>query len=212
MRLKGGPRRCGPGGRTSNVPADTSARLVYFSAMDTLWLQLLGIVRHLALDVVEEAMIRHGARVTDAAGELGVPISDLRKLCFAVPRLMDVAFEHEEKRIDLAEQRIDEALRSDDSRRHDAAAMFVLRNSSKAKRRGWITAASASVDMNIQTNRTVNYTFRWRTPEDDARNAEAAEIERLREEGEQVVSIGWGNPDHGNETIERDGKSISVPR
>ena len=118
-------------------------------------------VRHLVLDVVEEAMIRHGARVTDVAGELGVPISDLRKLCFAVPRLMDVAFEHEEKRIDLAEQRIDEALRSDDSRRHDSAAQFVLRNSAKAKRRGWIVTASASVDVNIGSPQRETI-FTWR--------------------------------------------------
>jgi hypothetical protein len=37
-------------------------------------------------DVVED--VRHGARVTDAAEELSVPVSDLRKFCFAAPRLM----------------------------------------------------------------------------------------------------------------------------
>lgn len=123
-------------------------------------------VKHLDLDDVEAAMIRHGARVTDAARELGVPISDLRKLCFAVPRLMDVAFEHEERRLDLAEKRIDEALKSDDSRRHDAAAMFVLRNSAKSKKRGWIPVANSSVDvsLNLQSTRTI--TYRWRGEND----------------------------------------------
>jgi hypothetical protein len=93
-------------------------------------------VRGLDLDVVEGAMVRNGARVTHVAAELNVPISDLRKLCFAVPRLMEVALDHEEKRLDLAEQRVDEALKCDDSRRHDAAAYFVLKNAVKSKRRG----------------------------------------------------------------------------
>ncbi len=141
-------------------------------------------VRHLVLDVVEEAMIRHGARVTNVAGELGVPISDLRKLCFAVPRLMDVAFEHEEKRIDLAEQRIDEALKCDDSRRHDAAAQFVLRNMGRARRRGWTVPSATDVNFSVNTNlppRTI--TYRWRNEDDDRRDAERAEAERQREFG-----------------------------
>jgi hypothetical protein len=50
-------------------------------------------VKHLDVGMVREALIRNGARVSNAAGELRVPISDLRKLCLAVPRLMDVAFE-----------------------------------------------------------------------------------------------------------------------
>ena len=77
----------------------------------------------------------------------------------------------------------------------------MLRNSSKSKRRGWIPSASASVDVNIQANKTTNYTFRWRTPEDDARDAEAAEAERLRDEGKHLVSIGWGD---GSKTIEHE--------
>ena len=36
-------------------------------------------------------------------------------------------------------------------------------------------------------------TFRWRTSEDDERDAEAAEAERLREERKTVVAIGWGD-------------------
>jgi hypothetical protein len=144
-------------------------------------------VKHLALDVVEEVMIRHDARVTDAAEELVVPISDLRKLCFAVPRLTDVALDHEERRIDLAEQRLDDALRSADSRRHDAAAMFVLRNSAKAKGRGWIVNSAASVDVTVNASlppRTIIY--RWRTDDDEKRDVERAEAERLRDEGKFI--------------------------
>jgi tetratricopeptide (TPR) repeat protein len=37
--------------------------------------------------------------------------------------------------------------------------------------------------------------FRWRNEDDDKRDAEAAEAERMREEGKTVVKIGWGDPD-----------------
>jgi hypothetical protein len=150
-------------------------------------------VAHLDLATVAEVLVKHGANVRNAAAELDVPTSDLRQLTLVNQALINAAYEAEELRLDRAEAAVDEALRSDDSRRKDAAAYFVLRNSSRAKRRGWITSSSASVDMNIQTNKTVNYTFRWRTPEDDERDAEAAEAERLRDGGKHVASIGWGD-------------------
>jgi hypothetical protein len=56
----------------------------------------------------------------------------------------------------------------------------------RSKRRGWIPSAGASVDVNVQASKNVNYTFRWRTPEDDKRDAEAAERERLRDEGKLI--------------------------
>ena len=105
------------------------------------------------------------------------------------------AAEIEERRLDLAEKNIFEALRSDDPRRRDAASMFTLRNSARAKRRGWITSSSGTVDLNINTNQPPRQAvFRWRNEDDDAHDAERAEIEPLREEGERVISIGWGDP------------------
>jgi hypothetical protein len=80
--------------------------------------------------------------------------------------LQDQAFETVKARLDTAEKNIHEALASEDSRRRDAASFFVLRNIARAKRRGWITSASASVDVNIQNNKTANYTFRWRNADD----------------------------------------------
>jgi hypothetical protein len=57
---------------------------------------------------------------------------------------------------------VDEALKSNDSRRSDAAAYFVLRNSAKARRRGWITSSSASVDLNANVDNSVRtITYRW---------------------------------------------------
>jgi hypothetical protein len=128
--------------------------------------------------------------VSEAADELGVASADLRRLLWARPQLMDAAAEIEERRLDIAERNIYEALTSDDSRRRDAASMFTIRNSARAKRRGWITSSSASVDLNINSNappRTI--TFRWRTDEDDKRDAEAAERERLREEARRWSAL-----------------------
>jgi hypothetical protein len=146
-------------------------------------------VAHLDLTTVAEVLVKHGANVRSAAGELGVPTSVLRQLTLVNQALINAAYESEELRLDRAEAVVDEALKSDDSRWKDAAAYFIFRNSSRAKRRGWITSSSASIDMNIQSNKTVNYTFRWRTPEDDKR----AEAERLRNEGKPVVTYYVGS-------------------
>ena len=60
------------------------------------------------------------------------------------------------------------------------------------------SAAELSVTANAPAH---TLTFRWRTSEDDERDAEAAEAERLREEGKHVVSLGWGD---GGKTIEHE--------
>jgi hypothetical protein len=160
------------------------------------------------LDLVQviEALARHGCNVTDAAAELNVPPGDLRRLLWAKPQLQEAAFEVVEARIDKAEKNIHEALDSEDSRRRDAASFFVVRNSSRAKRRGWITTASAGVDVTI--NQPQDIVFHWRTtpleasdPEelarrraiDDAREALAVA------EGKRIVSIGWGGPNDGDD-------------
>ena len=93
-------------------------------------------VKHLDPDVVIEVPSRHGINVSEAAAELGVASADLRRLLCAKPHLTDMAVEIEERRLDLAEKNIYEALRSDDSRRRDAASMFTIRNSARARRRG----------------------------------------------------------------------------
>jgi hypothetical protein len=102
-----------------------------------------------------------------------------------------------------AEKNIFEALNSDDSRRRDAASFFVVRNTALARRRGWLTSNSSTVDVNVSSNvRPRTYLFRWRT-DDDKRDAERAEIERLQDEGKTVVSIGWVDP-AGGKTIDHD--------
>ena len=166
-------------------------------------MSLPATVADLDLPLVAEAFARHAGNVTDAAADLRVPPSDLRRLLWANSSLQDQAFETVEARLDRAEKNIHEALASEDSRRRDAASFFVLRNTARAKRRGWIVSASGGVDVTINANlppRQIIY--RWRTNEDDKRDAEAAEHERLEAEGKTVVSIGWGNP--ASKTIEHE--------
>jgi hypothetical protein len=153
-------------------------------------------VGHFDPEVVVEVLSRHGMNVSEAASELGVGSADLRRLLWANPKLTDAAVEIEERRLDLAEKNIFEALRSDDPRRRDAASMFTIRNSHRARRRGWITTSTSAAELSVTANAPARtLTFRWRTSEDDERAAEAAEAERLRDEAKAAVSIGWVDND-----------------
>src|SRR3984957_11821331 len=145
-------------------------------------------VKHLDADVLVEVLSRHGVNVSEAAAELGVGSADLRRLLWANPKLTDAAVEIEERRLDLAERNIFEALKSDDPRRRDAASMFTIRNSHRARRRGWITTSTTAAELSVTANAPARtFTFRWRTSEDDQRDAEAAEAERLRDEGKLLI-------------------------
>ena len=63
------------------------------------------------------------------------------------------------------------------SRRRDAASMFTIRNSHRARKRGWITTSTSAAELSVTANAPARtLTFRWRTPEDDERDAEAAEL------------------------------------
>jgi hypothetical protein len=156
-------------------------------------------VKDLDADVVVDVLNRHGVNVTEAAGELGVASADLRRLLWANPKLTDAAVEIEERRLDLAEKNIYEALRSDDPRRRDAASMFTIRNSHRARKRGWITTSTSAAELSVSTSATGSRVvrFRWKTDDDDLRDAEAAEAERLREEGKLIEQA--ANPEPSNE-------------
>ncbi len=61
--------------------------------------------------MVIEVLSRHACNVTDAAADLGMPASDLRRLMWANPKLQDEAFEVVEARLDKAEKNIAEGIR-----------------------------------------------------------------------------------------------------
>jgi hypothetical protein len=144
-------------------------------------------VKHLDADFIVEVLSRHGVNVTEAAGELGVASADLRRLLWANPKLTDDAVELEERRLDLAEENICEALRIDDNRRRDAASFFVIRHSHRARKRGWTTTSTSVAELSVTANAPARtLTFRRRTSEDDERDAERAEAERVRDEGKLI--------------------------
>jgi hypothetical protein len=156
-------------------------------------------VTHLDADVVVEVLSRHGVNVSEAAVELGVASADLRRLLWARPHLTDAAVEIEERRLDLAEKNIYEALRSDDPRRRDAASMFTIRNSHRARRRGWITTSTSAAELSVTANAPARtLTFRWRTSEDDERDAQRAEAERLPEEGRLIEHAAGPEPSNND--------------
>jgi hypothetical protein len=126
-------------------------------------------VAHLDPDVVVEVLSRHAVNVSQAASELGVASADLRRLLWAKPHLADAAIELEERRLDLAEKNIYEALKSDDPRRRDVASMFTIRNSHRARRRGWITTSTTAAELSVSAsanNQSRTLTFRWRNDSD----------------------------------------------
>jgi hypothetical protein len=141
-------------------------------------------------DVVAQALARHSCNVTDAAADLCVPASDLRRLMWANPRLQDAAFEQVEARLDRAEANIAEALHSEDSCRRDAASFFVIRNSARARKRGWITTSTSAVELSVSANannQSRTLTFRWRNDSDPELDS-------------------WGEP----KLIEHDDKPVSL--
>ena len=96
---------------------------------------------------------------------------------------MDAAAEIEERRLDLAERNIYEALRSDDPRRRDAASMFAIRNSARARRRGWITSAAA-VDLTVGSAAPRNIVITW--------GGEKAEMEEIERDGNKLSVPRYG--------------------
>ena len=65
--------------------------------------------------------------------------------------------------------------------------MFTIRNSHRARKRGWITTSTSAAELSVTADapaRTI--VFRWRTDDDDKRDAELAEAERLRDAGKLI--------------------------
>jgi hypothetical protein len=111
----------------------------------------------LDLAAVERELIRTGANVSAAAKSLGVPVHDLRVLTRIVPRLVDVALEAEELRLDEAQEALVAALRTGTLRGRLTAASFILRISGDARRRGWGRSGS-SRDQPIEPQ---SVTIKW---------------------------------------------------
>ena len=127
-------------------------------------------VSSLDLDAVADVLVRHSCNVTNAARDLGVPASDLRRLLWASPQLQDAAYEAVEARLDLAEKNIAASLCADDRRGRLAASMFALRNSHRARKRGWITSSASAAELSVSASadQPRKIVFRWQTSDDPA--------------------------------------------
>jgi hypothetical protein len=139
-------------------------------------------VRDLDHDRVVAALVAANVNITDAARRLRVPSSDLRRLVNANPDLLALAAEKEERRLDRAEAILDRELASNDPRYSAAAAFFVLRNAKRAVARGWRQPDVEVTVENAAPTRTL--VFKW--------------------QGEEA--------NLGETMLERDGKSVPVPR
>jgi hypothetical protein len=135
---------------------------------------------------VVRALERSFGQIPPAARELGISMPDLRRLVSAQPALLEEALEEHELAVAQAMGVVIQALYSDDLRRQMWASDKIMSSwlarghpLAPARRR------SAATDV-FRNNKTVNYTFRWRNCDDDKRDAEAAEAERLRDAGKLI--------------------------
>jgi hypothetical protein len=133
----------------------------------------------LDLAVVERTLAKHYGDIPAAARELGVSGPDLKRLTWAKPQLLEEADLERMSIIAQVWHVLIAALDSEDWRRKRWASDKIMSSwlardhpLAPARRR------SAAADVSVQSKKTVDYTFRWRTSEDDER--EAAEAERLR--------------------------------
>jgi hypothetical protein len=151
----------------------------------------------LDLAVVERMLAKHCGDIPASARELRVSIPDLRRLTWAKPKLLEEA---ELERMGVIAQVwhvLITALDSEDWHRRAWASDRIM--SSWLARDHPLAPArrGAGVDASAGPPRVIEY--RWRTDDDDKRDAERAEAERLRDEGKHAVSIAWGD---GGKTIE----------
>ena len=118
-------------------------------------------------------------------------------MLWARPQLAAAAAEMEERRLDIAERNILEALTSGDPRMRMASAMFTVRYSAKARKRGWITNSSASVDANaVADAQPKHYRVVWSKPNEPERELAPGEFVR---DG-RILST----PDYGGDDTDPD--------
>jgi hypothetical protein len=127
-------------------------------------------------------LVATNVNISVAARRLHVPSSDLRRLMNANPDLLALAAEKEERRLDKAEAILERELNSDDPRCSAAAAFFVLRHAKRAVARGW---RQPDVEISVDNPAPAKtYVFKWAGDESNL----------------------------GETMLERDGKSVPVPR
>ena len=145
---------------------------------------MVKVPAELDLARVSRVLAKHYGDIPAAARELNIPTPDLRRLTWSKPKLLEEARDRCEEVVARAWGELIEALYSDDPRRQMWASDKILSSwlardhpLAPARRR------SAGTDVSVQSNKTVNYTFRRHDSDDDKR----AEAERLRDPGKPVA-------------------------
>jgi hypothetical protein len=117
-------------------------------------------LRHLHISVIGRALVECDGNVSKAADKLGVPSADLRRMTRTRRELVELIDEIEECFLDRCEAKLHEALYSDDWRRADPMARFILSHHRLAFERGYCSPANVSV--NVAANVAVAPTvYRW---------------------------------------------------
>jgi hypothetical protein len=127
----------------------------------------------LDLAEVSRVLAKHYGDIPASARELNIPAPDLRRLTWAKPKLLEEADLERMGVIARAVGEVIQAVYSDDPRRQmwgcdKLLSSWLARDHPLAPAR---RRSTASVDVNVQNNKTVNYTFRWRNSDDDKRDA-----------------------------------------
>jgi hypothetical protein len=106
--------------------------------------------------------------------------------------LINAAYQAEELRLDRAEAAVDEALRSDDSRRRDRRLLhFARERPRQAPPLDYIVLRGVDVSVHVNT-RPKQYVIRWSTAKEEERGKAEAALEALRLKTEAARLI---NPD-----------------
>jgi hypothetical protein len=133
---------------------------------------------------VERVLEKHFGNIYAAARELGVPGPDLRRLTWAQPSLLENALEEHELVVQRAMGVVIQALDSPDPLRRQWASDQIM--SSWLARDHPLAPARRGARVDVSAGPPRQIVYRWRCDDDDKRDAEVAERERLHDEGKLI--------------------------
>jgi hypothetical protein len=159
---------------------------------------------NISIELAKQVLAESWGNIARAADALGVPSRDFRFMVRTTPALTAVADEASELFCDRAENILRDALESENELRRDVAARFVL--GGKGAMRGWARPLSPAVTIG-QPPRQI--AIKW-LDEDESSPREVSEDSPALIDA--TIKQGCEGSDREMDVIERDGRSISVPR
>jgi hypothetical protein len=160
---------------------------------------------NISIELAQQVLAESWGNIARAADALGVPSRDFRLLVRTTPALTAVAEEASELFCDKAEIILRDASESVNELRRDVASRFVL--SGKGAPRGWTRPLSPAVTIEQAPPRPI--VIKW-LGEDESSPREVSEDSPALIDA--TNKLGCEGLDREMDVIERDGRSISVPR